>query len=570
MRTLFLSFLTFLFPVTLAAKHLPQLTLVIVVDQLGTNLLRTMEPFIDKGIKKLLERGIRYNNAFHEHMAETAPGHATISTGAEPKNHGWISNDWRDYSGNEIICDVDPSHPVILPDGSLSKTDGKSAASLMADTVADQIMLHGTAPEHFSVFSLSIKSRAAIAMGGRKAQTFWFDVNTGIFTSSTAYCTKLPDWVSRFNEQSGLLTLNSFTWNSVYPKDDYHYDLPGVDRTLGTALDEVVLDTEHTIDRSQKEAFDFFAKTPEANRLLLDLTYNCIAQHLPQDARHHLIVFLSISGIDKMGHLVGPERREMIDLMYHIDQQIGDFLEKIEKLIDEREVLIMFTSDHGVCPIFEQLREDGIDFAHRINKQALLEKLNARLKEKFQLKKFVRDIQDTDVYLDEKVFRAADQQTQREIIQEIKDIFRTTPGIYDIWTAEELMNIPTASHDPRTFLKNSWYPGRSGQMIVLPHPYCHIDHYKNGTTHSAPYTYNTHVPLVLYQKGRFENRHIFKQVATSQIAPTLATLLDVPLPSLAYAPTLPGITHSLFVQKNDDAKPERRRSKSKSRTKNGD
>jgi arylsulfatase A-like enzyme len=52
----------------------------------------------------------------------------------------------------------------------------------------------------------------------------------------------------------------------------------------------------------------------------------------------------------------------------------------------------------------------------------------------------------------------------------------------------------------------------------------------SGTTHGTPYSYDTHIPLVLLGPGIRPGRY-HKAVALNDLAPTLATLLEVETPS---------------------------------------
>ena len=93
----------------------PRLVIGIVVEQLKYDQL---EKFRDKlgenGIKRLINEGTYFKNASFEYMlTQSAPGHATISTGAEPSFHGITSDNWYLPLKNELIyctrdIDVNP------------------------------------------------------------------------------------------------------------------------------------------------------------------------------------------------------------------------------------------------------------------------------------------------------------------------------------------------------------------------------------------------------------------------------------------------------------------------------
>jgi hypothetical protein len=68
-----------------------------------------------------------------------------------------------------------------------------------------------------------------------------------------------------------------------------------------------------------------------------------------------------------------------------------------------------------------------------------------------------------------------------------------------------------------------------------------LSKYKAGTTHESPYNYDTHVPLVIYQPGKYEHISIIKKVYATQLANTLAQILNIQKPPASTAQLLPGI-----------------------------
>jgi arylsulfatase A-like enzyme len=70
----------------------PKLVVQITVDQLRGDLpMRYRDRLGEGGFRYLLERGVHYANAHYRHAnTETAVGHATLVTGADPSAHGVV------------------------------------------------------------------------------------------------------------------------------------------------------------------------------------------------------------------------------------------------------------------------------------------------------------------------------------------------------------------------------------------------------------------------------------------------------------------------------------------------
>ena len=91
--TLLAFFATFL----VNAQTTPKLVVGITVDQMRAEYLTRFDAHFEGGFRRLIDEGAVYRNCHYSHTPTyTAPGHATIYTGAQPRDHGIIGNDWYD------------------------------------------------------------------------------------------------------------------------------------------------------------------------------------------------------------------------------------------------------------------------------------------------------------------------------------------------------------------------------------------------------------------------------------------------------------------------------------------
>jgi hypothetical protein len=87
--------------------------------------------------------------------------------------------------------------------------------------------------------------------------------------------------------------------------------------------------------------------------------------------------------------------------------------------------------------------------------------------------------------------------------------------------------------DPRTAeaCRLSSYPSRSPDLLVLPAPFARFEQ-EDAANHGTPYSYDTHVPLILlgapFRPGRYRGR-----VSPADLAPTLASALGLTPPALS-------------------------------------
>src|SRR4029453_65568 len=91
--------------VPLAAAEKPSLVVVISVDQMRADYLERFRPwFGPDGFNRFLEKGAVFPQARHRHSTTfTGPGHASIGTGLDPRDHGIVGNIWYDVRRRESV-----------------------------------------------------------------------------------------------------------------------------------------------------------------------------------------------------------------------------------------------------------------------------------------------------------------------------------------------------------------------------------------------------------------------------------------------------------------------------------
>jgi len=526
----------------------PRLTIIIEVDQFAHHYIPRIEKHLTGGIKFLLEHGVRYTNAYWPHaMPSTAIGHTAINTGTFANYHGVLNNSWYDQSLEKIEFEDDSEKDaaVFSPDGLYSY--GKSAHNIIVDGISDQLKLASTKNEPITVYALSYKSRAAIGNAGKLGKAIWFDTDAGIFTSSKAYFKQLPSWLKTFNKKISKDKLLQQKWKpyadpcgDAYNSSDYKKTAP-LQRALsvlGDKADKILL--------KHDEPYEPFIRTPAANTLLLNLAQTFIKNHPYKNEDHRIVLWISLSPLDKLGHFYGPHSKEVLDMIYHLDYQLKQFFDFVHKHHKPSEVLYLLTADHGVEPLPEYMRKKGIKNARRI----IIPELCALIEEQIQKKHGVSikcAVKTPQIYLD-KNFDELDANQQDAVLSTVKKLMENHEGIRKAWTYKELNAECIGKDTIEYYYKNQQYPGRSGHIIFQVLPYTQITKHPAGTAHRTPYEWNTHVPLILYQKGMFEYKKINDRVWLIQVPNTLAQIHHVPKPSASTCKLLPG-----FLTDNDNS-----------------
>lgn len=522
----------------------PKLTIVVVIDQFAYHELQKLQPYFKGGIKFLHDNGVRYVNAFHPHgMPETGVGHTSIGTGTLAKEHGIIGNNWLDAQGNSITCDADnaPHAAVFSPTGLYNF--GVSPKNIMVDTLSDQLIMNSYPHAKNIVFSLSLKSRSAVGMAGRLGKAVWFDAQSGAFTSSKVYFDELPQWVKDFNQEKNISELKDYTWDLTYPASSPAYNFSNTHDYEFSSVKKSWIGVKHEIDKKEHDPFLFFEKTPLANKLLLDCATACLKNTITNNPQERVVLWLSLSSLDLIGHVYGPNSLEALDMLYKIDTQLKDFIDKVYEAVPQEDVLFALTADHGIVPILEEVKKNGLTFAQRIDSKTLMSSVNEAIEKKHGISNALEHFRMPSFYCNKNILELSKSQ-RNTIMYDIKNILMNHPGIKYAWTFDELSWSPYACNVLPNYFKNQLYRNRTGHIICQVQPYNYIDIFTSGTAHGTPYDYDTHVPLIVYQKGKLFNKTIMETTYIPQLTVSLAEMLRVPRPSASTFNLLSGISYN--------------------------
>jgi hypothetical protein len=120
------------------------------------------------------------------------------------------------------------------------------------------------------------------------------------------------------------------------------------------------------------------------------------------------------------------------------------------------------------------------------------------------------------------------------------------PGVAAIFRAEQVQNRPATQSPIQAAVANGYFPGRSGDLFIIPKPYWFMDRSpadkprSYGTSHSTPYNYDQHVP-VLFMGFGIRHGEYFDAATPADIAPTLAALCGITLATRDGHPLAPAL-----------------------------
>lgn len=527
----------------------PRLVLLIVVDQFRYDYLeRFGDLFGPNGLRRLQRDGASWANANYDHFPTyTAPGHSSMMTGAFPAESGIIGNEWIDRVSGRRISSVSDDNEKILGSGD-PKEVAASPRKLLSSTVGDELRL--ITNDRSKVIGISAKDRSAILPAGRHANAAYWLSNTGTMASSTYYFNQLPAWVAEFNSTKPADKYFGAKWERLLSESEY-VKRAGPDSTPSEKV-TASGDTNsfpHTITGGAKEPnlafYTHLDHSPFSNEVLLQFARSAIAsEQLGQDDDTDVLT-ISFSANDYVGHRYGPYSHEAMDAVLRVDGQIAKLLDFVHEQVGLANTLVAFTADHGVSPIPEHAADLGLGGA-RVKASDILAAVRTALAAHYNpeglkpdptadyILKYNNWGVETDAYINGNIyFNYAALDRDNVDLSEISRVVAAATlkitGVARTFTREQLRRGAASITDPiERRVVHGFHAPRSGDVVLIAEPYKYLGDTITAT-HGSPYSYDTHVPVILMGAGIIPGRYL-EPATPADIAPTLSVLLRITAP----------------------------------------
>jgi len=485
----------------------PKLIVIIVIDQFrGDYLERYRDQFGDAGFRLLLEHAAYFPNCHYDYAnTRTAPGHSTLFTGAYSNGHGIAANEWWDPKKKKMVTSVEDDDTKLV--GAPETKTGASPHNLLADTLGDELKLATQGKSR--VFGISLKDRGAIlpaGFGGDAA--YWIEHKSGAWITSTYYRSDLPKWVQDFN--------------SSRPQKYW-------DREWKDSQGKLLASTAHRKAKDGSEAgfYEVIGGTTLGNEYEFEFAKELVVYENVGRGPATDLLAISLSPNDILGHRVGPDSPEIAQMAHDLDQEFAEFFNFLGHQIGLANVWIALSADHGISPLPDAAKKLRIPAAN-LGASKIEDQINEALTAKYSpghRTPWVK-LDYPLAWLDQDAFVAAHVR-ERDAEIAVGDAMKQA-GVRDYYTksqlaAGEVPNTPIG----RKYL-NSYSP--QGSWFVMGVPAIYTVGPANGTDHTSPYNYDTHVPLAIYglpfRAGTFRT-----SVEPIDLAPTLASLLGINAPT---------------------------------------
>ncbi len=506
----------------------PKIVVGFVVSQMRYDYIqRFWDKFDDNGIKLLMNRGTTCLNAgFNYLFSQQGVGHASISTGTTPSDHGIIGKEWYLYLQDKIEQSIEDQQQRTV--GGDVDNGRYGPRNLMCTTFSDELRLSNNFRS--KVFSISMDPAPGIFSAGHTANaSYWFDNRTGNWITSTYYTDSLPRWVDEFNAKRFPDIYLKEVWSPLLPVESYTESLPDNNQyetgLKGQVTFPYLLEDLSEIKRNKLD-YSLLEKTPFGNTYVKDFATTLIVNEDLGKDDYTDVLMLCFTATENIGNLFGPNSMEIEDVLLRLDKEIAHFLSFLDDNIGKENVLVFLTSDHGVAQVPSYLIDNKIPAGY-FNQNGALSLLMSALNNTYGRGDWIKNYHAQQVYLNHTLIE--DSKLSLQQMQDYASQFLLQfSGVANTITGYTLQ---TTNFTDGVFRKiqNSFNQKRSGDVIINLKPGW-VEKNDGATGGPSSYSYDSRIPLIWYgwKVGRGS---ITRTVDITDIAPTLSTFLNITFPN---------------------------------------
>ncbi len=474
----------------------PKLVVIVVGDQIRADYMERYSSYlVPDGLRRFVEHGAYFKNASHDvAVTKTSPGHVLIGSGLYPKDSGIIGNEWFDTASGTTVSPTETVPGDVRVQ--LKWFLGRSFAH----------RVHQKSP-HSRVVSVSLKDRAALLLTGPdQDDAYWWDRNNEEFVGYQP----TPFWLKQFNGTLETFLSRNFQWAPMFE----------LEPELKRAFEKQASFTQGHIRDNEQLGLSFPHPIKSIKALMMSPFSDDVVEQVAEKIVHEWslghntdnapdVLTVSFSAVDIVGHEFGPDSQEVMEAFLNLDRSVAKLMRFVDRSVG-KDVVWVFSSDHGVTPFPEVSKANGLDAGRvHIDSSTFASGL-------------VRAVSLPYVYVE-----------KTEGIPAVKDALQRIDGVQDVYSEQDIRQ----GRAPQAVVKSFYMPKkgdrRSGDLFVVLKPHFIFSEADNcGTTHGQLTPDDQRVPLGFYG-FQISTKTYEAPVSVAIVAPTLLKQLGIPAPDLA-------------------------------------
>ena len=488
----------------------PRLVVNIVVGSMRAEDMERYKPNFEMGgLKRLMHDGAYFTNSSYNCLLTTSPvSLTTLATGAMPSTHGIIGERWVDYTTNKIITLLDD----VMPD----------PKHIIAPTLSETILRQS--PKSKAVTIACDASSAFLTAGRRGGEIYWLKDDAKWDHRSTT-AAEMPRWVTKNNHDR---------YNESYIEDRWTTQID-YKKYINKRSFDIAL-AEHTIKRRKKGEIKGESRltlrttaekmryTPAGNSAVIGFAKQAIVQYeLGQDTEPD-VLNVCLDAARYIAEAYGPESVEVEDMYYRLDQEIADLMNFLSLQKCAENMVVVFTAAHGISPSYELSSAEN----RRFNPRQFEVIVNGFLNVRYGSGDWVVGYDNKNLWLNhDLIYKRGVSLAQ--VQNEVATFAMQFSGVSHALSATAMRNSYFGSGYAQK-MQNSFYPQRSGDVVINLMPEWIEDGYRQHAASGSMYGYDRNVPLIIYGT-HLPAMHVSRQIDQTSVAPTLAHILGITAPA---------------------------------------
>lgn len=466
-----------------AAAAPPRLLVWLIAEQFRGDYLERYAPWFGAGgFRRLMSEGAYFPDCRAHASAFSASGVATLATGTWPDTHGIVADRWFDRASRQAV---------------------EAALPLRRAPVLADELLAGGASNRAAALGLGGPLASLAAPSRGKPLVYLIEAE-----GATA---DEPVWLSAVRTAQGPERHAGAKWIACRA-DDNSPPLRVLKRDPG----------------SPDEFRALYRASPFSQAAQFAALRALLAEEKPGLGEAATLATVVLSSTAALGYEEGGVSPLMRDLVLHLDVEIEQLLEALDRAPGRGNYNLVFSAAHGAPPLPEEESRSRYAISSETVARAVDTALSARFDIPPARERYVDRYIYPFLYLRPDAVRrtGADVRAVRRVAGEAA---LAVPGVAAFYTAD---GDCSRGPDWRRRFQNSFHALRSGDVMLAYEAGAFENYGARGVSYGSLYPYDARVPLIFFGPS-FAARTVEDPCALVDVAPTLARSLLIPPPGAA-------------------------------------
>jgi hypothetical protein len=473
--------------------------------------------FEPNGLKKIIEQGANCRNISYNIISTgNTADVASVMSGTVPYYNGVSSSLYFNRSTRETVSILQDDNQT-----GIGTNLNISAHNLLSSTILDELML--TYPEKSKSYAVGINADETIMMGGHTAKSVaWLDDTNMKWITTGYYADGLEHCADSMNTAGIFTNYVSRTWGPLFNIKTYFSKPRNGDGKWGFYYNPAE-------KKSKNSPVSILKTTPSANGLVADLAWRIITnEHLGSDNYPDMLMlqFTVRTPNEKTFSLQSAEKE---DMYYRLDKEIQNLLQKIDVKIGlDKTLIFMFANQTGIHSPME-LGENKIPAGY-FNARKSIALLSAYLMAIYGQERWIDGYYGKNIFLNKSKIEEK-KINFKEMQQTIADFMQEFEGIQTAFPSSTILNTTGKEDSEMLRIRNSLNKKSMGDVIFTLLPgWMEVDDKNNPVGESNAIV--SYTPVYFYG-WKIKPQKIETSYQTTDIAPTLSRILNIPMPNAA-------------------------------------